>query len=192
MLQAVVYGLIPGNHIRHTPIRIYFRIASGIMLLLKTFLLGAPLHEVTMSMNLVDTTVKALENCGLDEAHLASRLVDLLKPLPEELRGRFTRLPATKDSSGLADSHGSVVGPDTPQTGSMGSLINQTHVSQNSARSNELQTYFTSVCSGLSEFVQDSMNDLRHAPETSGALDLGDDLGAIGAEGLNADWLEML
>ncbi|KAH6874051.1 hypothetical protein B0T10DRAFT_449475 [Thelonectria olida] len=192
MLQAVVYGLIPGNHIRHTPIRIYFRIASGIMLLLKTFLLGAPLHEVNMSINLVDATVEALQNCGLDEAHLASRLVELLKPLPEELRGRFVRLPAIKDNSGVADSHLRTVRPDKPQTGSTECLTHRTNESQTPARSSDLHTYFTSVCSGLSDFCQSSMNDLRHAPTHSGSLHAGQDLGAIGAEGLNADWLEML
>lgn len=160
MLQAVVYGLIPGNHIRHTPIRIYFRIASGIMLLFKTFLLGAPLHEVNMSINLVNATVEALQNCGLDEAHLASRLVHLLKPLPEELRGRFMPVPASKGNAGVADAR--------------------------------LKTYVTSVCSGLSNFCESSMDDLRQVPENPESLDTGLDLGTIGAEGLNSDWLEML
>lgn len=35
ILQIVVDGLLPGNYLKHTPVRMYFRVLSGAMFLLK-------------------------------------------------------------------------------------------------------------------------------------------------------------
>ncbi|KAM5356456.1 hypothetical protein ACJ41O_003102 [Fusarium nematophilum] len=192
MLQSVVYGLIPGNHLRHTPIRIYFRIAGGIMLLLRTFQLGAPLRDVMTSISLVNATVEALQNCELDQDHLASSLVGLLKPLPEELRRRFVPLPVMRDvGSGYCDPQQTI----TPAavTSPTATFIEQLNGGPTSTTTSSDLQYLTSVCTGLSGFCQNSVNDFRSAPtDPDPDIEMEDGLGMIGVEGLNPDWLEML
>lgn len=89
LLRTVVEGLLPGDYLKHAPVRTYFRIISGAMFLLKTFALGAPKADVEMSIKLMDATVDALRNCVVDDVHLGIRFADLLQSLTSRLRNRF-------------------------------------------------------------------------------------------------------
>jgi hypothetical protein len=53
LLRTVVDGLLPGEYLKHAPVRTYFRIISGAMFLLKTFALGASKNDVEISINLM-------------------------------------------------------------------------------------------------------------------------------------------
>ncbi|KAL2881776.1 zinc finger transcriptional activator [Colletotrichum sp. CLE4] len=94
LLRTVVQGLLPGDYLKHAPVRTYFRIISGAMFLLKTFALGAPRSDVKLSIDLMDETVKALRNCIVDDVHLGIRFADLLDSLTSRLRNRFIQAPA--------------------------------------------------------------------------------------------------
>lgn len=94
LLRTVVEGLLPGDYLKHAPVRTYFRIISGAMFLLKTFALGAPRSDVKLSIDLMDETVKALRNCIVDDVHLGIRFADLLDSLTSRLRNRFIQAPA--------------------------------------------------------------------------------------------------
>ncbi|OLN82731.1 Transcriptional activator ARO80 [Colletotrichum chlorophyti] len=94
LLRTVVEGLLPGDYLKHAPVRTYFRIISGAMFLLKTFALGAPRSDVKLSIDLMDETVKALRNCIVDDVHLGIRFADLLESLTSRLRNRFIQAPA--------------------------------------------------------------------------------------------------
>ena len=59
------------------------------MFLLKTFALGATRHDVEVSIGLMDSTVKALRTCVVDDVHLGIRFADLLENLTMRLRNRF-------------------------------------------------------------------------------------------------------
>lgn len=37
ILQTVLEGLVPGDHLKHCPVRTYFRILSGMIFILKVF-----------------------------------------------------------------------------------------------------------------------------------------------------------
>lgn len=100
LLKTVVYGLLPGNYLKHAPVRTYFRIISGAMFLLKTFALGAPRSDVKMSIELMDSTVEALRNCVVDDVHLGIRFADLLESLTSRLRTRFIQAPNMHSTSG--------------------------------------------------------------------------------------------
>ena len=93
LLRTVVDGLLPGDYLKHAPVRTYFRIISGAMFLLKTFALGAPKSDVELSITLMDRTVDALRTCVVDDVHLGIRFADLLESLTSRLRNRFIHAP---------------------------------------------------------------------------------------------------
>lgn len=93
LLRTVVEGLLPGDYLKHAPVRTYFRIISGAMFLLKTFALGASKQDVEISIGLMDRAVDALRNCVVDDVHLGIRFADLLETLTSRLRSRFISAP---------------------------------------------------------------------------------------------------
>ncbi|TVY38422.1 Transcriptional activator, partial [Lachnellula subtilissima] len=93
LLETVVEGLLPGDYLKHAPVRTYFRIISGAMFLLKTFALGASKNDVEISIGLMDRAVDALRNCVVDDVHLGIRFADLLETLTSRLRSRFISAP---------------------------------------------------------------------------------------------------
>ncbi|CAG9991315.1 unnamed protein product [Clonostachys byssicola] len=99
LLRTVVDGLLPSGHLKHAPVRTYFRIISGAMFLLKTFALGAPRSDVKISIDLMDATVEGLRNCVVDDVHLGIRFADLLETLTSRLRNRFIQAPTMQKAS---------------------------------------------------------------------------------------------
>jgi hypothetical protein len=99
LLRTVVEDLLPGDYLKHAPVRTYFRIISGAMFLLKTFALGAPRADVKISIDLMDATVEALRNCVVDDVHLGIRFADLLESLTSRLRNRFIQAPVIPPAS---------------------------------------------------------------------------------------------
>jgi hypothetical protein len=93
LLRTVVEGLLPGDYLKHAPVRTYFRIISGAMFLLKTFALGASKNDVALSIGLMDDAVNALRTCVVDDVHLGIRFADLLETLTSRLRTRFMHAP---------------------------------------------------------------------------------------------------
>lgn len=104
LLHTVVDGLLPGDYLKHAPVRTYFRIISGAMFLLKTFALGAPRSDVKMSIDLMDRAVEGLRNCVVDDVHLGIRFADLLETLTSRLRNRFIQAPTMQQASGKGQS----------------------------------------------------------------------------------------
>ncbi|KAF4119762.1 Fungal Zn(2)-Cys(6) binuclear cluster domain, partial [Geosmithia morbida] len=102
LLRTVVEGLLPGDYLKHAPVRTYFRIISGAMFLLKTFALGAPRSDVKLSIDLMDATVDALRTCVVDDVHLGIRFADLLETLTSRLRNRFIQAPTMQEASAAA------------------------------------------------------------------------------------------
>ncbi|KAH0558434.1 hypothetical protein GP486_004913 [Trichoglossum hirsutum] len=105
LLQTVVEGLLPGDYLKHAPVRTYFRIISGAMFLLKTFALGAKEDEVAISLSLMDRAISALRNCIVDDVHLGNRFADLLDTLTQRIRARFVRMAGNHSGTSRRDSH---------------------------------------------------------------------------------------
>jgi hypothetical protein len=119
LLKTVVDGLLPGDYLKHAPVRTYFRIISGAMFLLKTFALGASKMDVEISIGLMDRAVDALRNCVVDDVHLGIRFADLLETLTSRLRSRFISAPAGPIASEAASRNRSPVlhhGDDAKRT----------------------------------------------------------------------------
>ncbi|KXX75983.1 Transcriptional activator ARO80 [Madurella mycetomatis] len=120
LLRTVVEGLLPGDYLKHAPVRTYFRIISGAMFLLKTFALGAPKSDVEMSIGLMDRTVDALRNCVVDDVHLGIRFADMLETLTSRLRNRFIHAPPPPVSTGDGRSPGATHGDGANGSGANG------------------------------------------------------------------------
>jgi hypothetical protein len=118
LLKTVVEGLYPGDYLKHAPVRTFFRIISVVIILLKTFALGAPEDDVAISLDLLSRAVDALRNSIVDDVHVGNRFADLLDTLTNRVRARFVRMTATGGSRGIsrAGSHElqGVSGTQTP------------------------------------------------------------------------------
>ncbi|KAG6365341.1 hypothetical protein INS49_006951 [Diaporthe citri] len=121
LLRTVVEGLLPDDYLKHAPVRTYFRIISGAMFLLKTFALGATRHDVEVSIGLMDSTVKALRTCVVDDVHLGIRFADLLENLTMRLRNRFIYV-AHQPGNTQANSADGVRSP-VPEAGMTGGQV---------------------------------------------------------------------
>lgn len=106
LLKTVVEGLLPGDYLKHAPVRTYFRIISGAMFLLKTFALGASKNDVEISIGHMDAAVDALRNCVVDDVHLGIRFADLLEALTSRLRSRFISAPTGHQTQQPSNDHG--------------------------------------------------------------------------------------
>ncbi|KAF4551197.1 Fungal Zn(2)-Cys(6) binuclear cluster domain-containing protein 12 [Elsinoe fawcettii] len=125
LLKSVVEGLYPGEHLRHAPVRTYFRIISVAIILLKTFALGATEDDVAISLGYLDRTIEALQTCIVDDVHVASRFADLLRTLTDRIRARFvrmTRMGPNGFSRGTSKSPADVHGIPTSQPVSASAL----------------------------------------------------------------------
>ena len=91
ILQIVLDGLVPGDHLKHTPVRSCFRILSGMIFILKTFTLGAKEDDVRVSLDLQDRVVEAMRTCVVDDVHLNHAISRLLELLTTSIRTRFLR-----------------------------------------------------------------------------------------------------
>ena len=91
LLRHVAYSLLPNNGLMHAPVRTMFRILSAAMFLLKTFALGAKQDDVSVSIRILDDTVKAFRSSVVDDVHLILRFADLLEHLTSNIRNKFIR-----------------------------------------------------------------------------------------------------
>ncbi|EAW13183.1 Zn(II)2Cys6 transcription factor domain-containing protein [Aspergillus clavatus NRRL 1] len=104
ILQTVLEDLVPGDHMKHAPVRTCFRILSGMIFILKTFTLGAKEDDVRVSLDLQDRTVEALRTSVVDDVHLSHAIARLLELLTSSIRTRFLRF-APLDRGGDGDGH---------------------------------------------------------------------------------------
>ncbi|CAD6567272.1 MAG: hypothetical protein ASARMPREDX12_000176 [Alectoria sarmentosa] len=114
LLRHVLDVLLPDDHLKHAPVRTYFRIISAAMFLLKvndsllptvntrvayvsqllqTFALGGKEDDVAVSLRLLKDTVKALRTSVVDDVHLCLRIADVLESLIIAINTQFIRLP---------------------------------------------------------------------------------------------------
>ncbi|CAI6310800.1 unnamed protein product [Periconia digitata] len=104
VLKVVVDDLFP-HHLRHAPVRTFFRIVSVAIICLKTFALGATEDDVAITLGLLDRAVYALRTSIVDDVHVGNRFADLVDTLTHRIRGRFVRLAVNgggANSSGIS------------------------------------------------------------------------------------------
>ena len=98
ILRNVLDGLVPGNYLRHAPVRTYFRILSAMIFLLKRFAFGATEDEARESLELLDRTVHCLRVCVVDDVHLSNTISNSLQSLVLSIRRSFLRFSSTTNA----------------------------------------------------------------------------------------------
>lgn len=95
ILRNVLDGLVPGNYLRHAPVRTYLRILSAMIFLLKRFAFGATEDEARESLELLDRTVQCLKVCVVDDVHISNTISTTLQSLVLSIRRSFLRFSST-------------------------------------------------------------------------------------------------
>lgn len=83
--------------IQHLPIRVFLRIISSSIFLLKALVLGSRIAEAYTSLDLLDKTIVMLQSSSLEDLHLVSRYAELLHVHVSQLRLSFDTLSSTNE-----------------------------------------------------------------------------------------------
>ncbi|KAF2429816.1 hypothetical protein EJ08DRAFT_734754 [Tothia fuscella] len=129
VLEVVLDKLLPGDYLKHCPVRTYFRIISVTSILLKiyennpfqqTFVLGNYANTMAKSLNLITQTALALRECSVDDVHVGTRFADDIEKISAALQYHMKRIPAhqigTTAAASRAQSHSPYV-PGSPYMG---------------------------------------------------------------------------
>ncbi|CZR58202.1 related to C6 transcription factor [Phialocephala subalpina] len=98
-ILKTVIALNEEGHLRYCPVRIFSRVISASILLLKATGLGTRIEEAQLSLELLDRLIRALRYDPVDELHLANRYASLLETYVKAFRRRFLRISRSRDSS---------------------------------------------------------------------------------------------
>ncbi|KAK2861435.1 hypothetical protein FQN49_004201 [Arthroderma sp. PD_2] len=88
LLQKVT-SLAESGALRFSPVRIFLRITSSSIFLLKALSLGVRNAKLQESLDILTRSIQALRSSSLDDIHLASRYATLLDSLLSRLRRSF-------------------------------------------------------------------------------------------------------
>ena len=83
--------------IQHLPIRVFLRIISSSIFLLKALVLGSRIAEAYTSLDLLDKTIAMLQSSPLEDLHLVLRYAELLHVHVSQLRRSFDTLSSTNE-----------------------------------------------------------------------------------------------
>lgn len=87
--------------LRFSPVRVFLRITSSSIFLLKALSLGTRQAELRESLDVLEKTIQALESNALDDIHLSSRYATLLDMHVSRLRHNLLA-----SSKGVKNGHG--------------------------------------------------------------------------------------
>lgn len=88
ILQKVI-KLADSGSLRYSPVRIFLRITSSSIYLIKGLSLGVWNTKLQTSLDILDRAIQALRSSTLDDMHLASRYATLLEMHVSRLRRSF-------------------------------------------------------------------------------------------------------
>ncbi|KAI1926049.1 hypothetical protein LOZ12_000524 [Ophidiomyces ophidiicola] len=88
ILQKVI-SLAESGALRYSPVRIFLRITSSSIFLLKALSLGVRNAKLQESLEILSRSIQALRSSSLDDIHLGSRYATLLESLIARLRRSF-------------------------------------------------------------------------------------------------------
>lgn len=84
-----VISLAATNTLRFAPVRLFLRITTSSVFLLKALSLGVRNTQLQYALDILDRSIDALKTSNLDEVHLAARYATLLDTHVQKLRQRF-------------------------------------------------------------------------------------------------------
>jgi len=101
--------------LRYSPVRIFLRITTSSIYLIKGLSLGSRNQKLQSSLDILDAAIRALRASSLDDMHLASRYATLLDLHVARLRESFvvsSRPPRLPSRATSADLKGATLGMD--------------------------------------------------------------------------------
>ncbi|KAH8703392.1 hypothetical protein BGW36DRAFT_369267 [Talaromyces proteolyticus] len=112
----IIIGFAPMGRLKFLPVRVYIRVISTCIFLLKALALGVPLDELNASLDLIDQSARVLRLHSVDDVHLAGVFASLLETYTQGFRERFIIIPQ------VSRSDGSILGSSNsnPQAASLG------------------------------------------------------------------------
>ena len=110
-----VIGLAETDTLRFAPVRLFLRITTSSIFLLKALSLGVRNNQLQSALEVLDQTVQALKTSNLDEVHLAARYATLLDTHVERLRqGFITNAQKQQVGGGPPGDYANRVGEQAP------------------------------------------------------------------------------
>ncbi|RAH65768.1 Zn(II)2Cys6 transcription factor domain-containing protein [Aspergillus aculeatinus CBS 121060] len=184
ILQTVLEVLVPGDHLKHAPVRTCFRILSGMIFILKTFTLGAKEDDVRVSLDLQDRTIEALRTCVVDDVHLNHAIARLLELLTTSIRTRFLRFaPLDRGGDGEQERPSAPVSrhqSPRPRDGPPGRREGSSHTWTPAQQTTPAQNQNLGYVDGTSQTGTTSMSSSVHDP-----------LAAIPAQSINSSHINV-
>lgn len=106
--------LAEAGALRYSPVRIFLRITTSSIYLIKGLSLGVRNDKLQSSMDILDRAIQAMRGTTLDDMHLASRYATLLETHVSRLRESFvvSSRPPRLPSRGESLDKGATVGMD--------------------------------------------------------------------------------
>ncbi|KAF2666533.1 hypothetical protein BT63DRAFT_426987 [Microthyrium microscopicum] len=98
VLRIVVEDLLPGDVLKHIPVRTYSRIISVQVILCKAVFFGAYEAEMNDLFNLADRAMEALINCNVDDVHISNQFAAMCKSVLKRVRTKLIRVTANQPS----------------------------------------------------------------------------------------------
>lgn len=134
-----IIDLAAQDVLRYAPVRVYLRVTTSSVFLLKAISLGVRNSELRSTLDILDRSIHALRNSTLDDMHLASRYATLMEIHVNRWRQNFVLSskpsrpsnavsrrpspePADLDAQPHAAPGGAANAPDNVYYGSMDSL----------------------------------------------------------------------
>ena len=109
-----VIRLAETDTLRFAPVRLFLRITTSSIFLLKALSLGVRNDQLQSALDVLDQTIQALKTSNLDEVHLAARYATLLETHVERLRQGFLANEKKRVTVGAPVEYASRAGEQTP------------------------------------------------------------------------------
>lgn len=138
-----VIELAQADKLRFSPVRIFLRVTSSSIFLLKALSLGVRHTKLQESLDVLEKSIQALRSNILDDVHLASRYAILL----EVHLSRLRRNLVASSSSAAINKLGAGAGPGPGFT----VMPSSASTTRNSTRPSSTQPYFRSAETGMTE-----------------------------------------
>ncbi|KAI5295575.1 hypothetical protein KEM52_000953 [Ascosphaera acerosa] len=118
ILEIVLDKLAPNDLLKHSPIRTFYRILSGMLFILKVWSCSAKEDDVRRSLELQDRTIECLRTYVVDDVHLSVTIASLVESLTSSIRTKFVRWapPGSDANDGTAESNSMTQSEDPAQT----------------------------------------------------------------------------
>ncbi|RDW66595.1 hypothetical protein BP5796_09344 [Coleophoma crateriformis] len=144
-------SLAQSGTLKFAPVRVYLRVVSASIFLLKAISLGARQHDLQISLGVLDECIQALQMNTVDEMHLCSRYGTLLERHVARFRRNFV---GTFQSGGASATHLPQPIAGFTQVNQMSGIFDQDHAGSSRSREHEPQQVPQGLLGGMGDMPE--------------------------------------